>query len=159
MLPFLFLVVPVLEIATFIAVGSEIGVLPTILLVIATAITGVSLMRIQGLGTLNRIRVALDQGKVPDRELVHGLMILLAGVLLLMPGFLTDILGILLFVPPIRDLAWRFLRSRVGVVVSSGGFSGFGGFARRPDDGRTIELDEDEFSRTDRGDSRSPRLP
>jgi UPF0716 protein FxsA len=156
MLPFLFLVMPILEIATFIVVGSEIGVLPTILLVIATAVTGASLMRIQGLGALNRIRIALDSGEAPDRELVHGLMILLAGVLLLIPGFLTDILGILLFVPPIRDLAWRFLRGRIGVVVSSGSF---GGFSRRADDGRTIELDQDEFSRTDRGDGRSPRLP
>jgi UPF0716 protein FxsA len=144
MLPFLFLIVPVLEIATFVLVGSQIGVLPTIGLVIVTAIVGATMLRVQGFATLNRIREQIDRGQLPDRELVHGLMILLAGVLLMMPGFITDTLGLLLFIPAVRDLAWQMLRQRIMVVARS---PGFGGFARRRDDGRTIDLDSDEFSR------------
>ena len=70
-------------------------------------------------------------------------MILLAGVLLLIPGFVTDIIGLLLFLPPVRDLAWRFLRRRIDIVTT-----GFGGFSR-PSAGsrdKTIDLDEDEYS-------------
>ena len=79
-------------------------------------------------------------------------MVLLAGILLLIPGFVTDILGLLLFLPPVREIAWRFLKSRI--VVSAGSF---GGFARpgarsgarasdRQRGGKTIDLDEDEYS-------------
>lgn len=144
MLPFLFLVVPILEIATFVVVGSQIGVLTTIGLVIVTALTGATLLRVQGFATLNRIREQVDRGQVPDRELVHGLMILLAGLLLMTPGFITDTLGLLLFIPAVRDLAWQMLRQRIMVVARS---QSFGGFARRYDDRRTIDLDSDEFSR------------
>lgn len=75
-------------------------------------------------------------------------MVLLAGVLLLLPGFLTDLLGLLLFIPPVRDLAWRFLRSRA-TIVTDFSFTGFR--ATRSRDDRTIDLDEDEYSRTTPG--------
>ncbi len=144
LIPFLLLAVPMMEIAAFIAVGSQIGVFPTLALVVLTAVAGSILLRIQGFGLIDRIRQVLEAGGVPDRELVHGVMILLAGVLLLTPGFVTDTMGFLLFIPPIRDAAWRFLRSRVIVV------SGLDGGARRPgrkgwDDGRTIDLDADDY--------------
>jgi UPF0716 protein FxsA len=137
---------PLLEIATFVVVGSEIGVLWTIALVVLSSIAGSILLRVQGFGALARIRRELDAGRDPGRELAHGAMIMLAGILLLIPGFVTDILGLLLFVPPIRELAWRFLKRRM-VVVSSFG-SGFGGFRRETRDGKTIDLDEEEFHRT-----------
>ena len=130
------LALPLIEIAGFVVVGSEIGVLATIALVILSGVAGSILLRIQGFGVLTRIRAELEAGRDPGRELAHGAMILLAGILLLIPGFVTDIVGLLLFVPPVRDLVWRFLKRR---VVVSGSFSaGFGGFrrpqARRQDD-------------------------
>ena len=128
-IPLLLLALPFLEIAGFVVVGERIGVLPTLGLVVATGVLGAFLMRLQGFGIMSRIQSEMKDGRDPGRELAHGVMILLAGVLLLIPGFITDILGLLLFVPPLRDMAWRFLRSRVSVV--SGGFGGFARADRR----------------------------
>lgn len=141
LIPFLLLVVPLAEIATFVIVGGQIGVLPTIGLVLATAVTGTILLRIQGFGVMARIRATMDAGGMPGRDLVHGFMIMAAGLLLLTPGFITDTIGLLLFVPAIRDFAWSFVRERVVVTASAS-------YQRRPArDGRTIDLDDDEFER------------
>lgn len=156
LIPLFILLMPLIEIAGFILVGSEIGVLATIALILGSTILGGMLMRIQGLGALSRIRAEMERGNVPDRELVHGLMIMVAGILLVLPGFLSDILGLALFIPAVRNLAWRFLRGRI-VVVSSGTRTGAGGgWGERP---RTIDLDEDEFSRRagERNDPQDPR--
>lgn len=155
-LPFLFLAVPVTEITVFILVGSQIGVLPTVLLVLFTAAAGATLLRIQGFGVLSRIRAQMDAGMLPGRELGNGAMILAAGVLLLTPGFVTDSLGLLLFIPQVRDRIWRFLASRVTVV------SGFGPNARRPGrpagDG-VVDLDPDEFSVREPGGPKNADSP
>ena len=147
LIPFALLVIPLLEIAAFVVIGGQIGVFPTLALVVVTAIIGSILLRVQGFGLLNRIQNEMNAGRVPARELVHGVMLLLAGVLLLTPGFVTDAAGFLLFVPPVRDGVWAFLRRRV-VVVGPGG-TGTGPQDRRPGagDGRTIDLDEDDFVR------------
>ena len=137
LIPIFFLVLPLIEIAGFVLVGSQIGVLPTLGLVVATSIAGAMLLRAQGFGMMSRIRAELAAGRDPSRELAHGVMILLAGILLLIPGFFTDILGILLFLPPLRDSAWRFARGRIR-------FFGFDGL--RPQGGKTIDLDEDDYS-------------
>ncbi len=139
------LLLPLAEIATFVVVGSKIGALATVALTIATSVIGAVLMRWQGFGILGRLQRELDKGGSPGRELAHGAMVLLAGVLLLIPGFLTDLLGFLLFIPPIRDLAWRLLRSRA-TVVTYFSFTGFRTTHSRDD--HIIDLDEDEFSRT-----------
>jgi UPF0716 protein FxsA len=143
----LVLALPLLEIAGFVVVGRQIGVLPTLGLVIATAIAGSVLLRVQGFGVLSRIRKELDAGRDPSRELANGVMIALAGVLLLVPGFITDILGILLFLPPVRAFAWRQLRDKVDVTTTFRSGAGFG-FARTGPGGRgkTIDLDEGEYS-------------
>jgi UPF0716 protein FxsA len=134
---------PFIEIAGFIIVGRQIGVLPTLGLAFAMGIVGAILLRVQGFGVMTRIRKEMLAERDPSRELAHGVMILLAGVLLLIPGFVTDILGILLFLPPVRDLAWRFLRKRVDITTGGmGGFSWSSGKTR----GKTIDLDEDEYS-------------
>ncbi|MBO6717136.1 MAG: FxsA family protein [Rhizobiaceae bacterium] len=138
LIPFLLLAVPLAEIATFVVVGGQIGVLATIGLVLATAVTGSILLRIQGFGVMARIRASLDAGGMPGRDLVHGFMIMAAGLLLLTPGFITDTVGLLLFVPAIRDLAWSLVRDRVVVAASA---------PRRGPGGRTIDLDADEFER------------
>ena len=111
-IPIFILALPLIEIAGFVVVGRQIGVLPTLGLVVATGILGAILLRIQGFGVMTRIRKETQAGRDPSREVAHGVMVLLAGVLLLIPGFVTDIIGLLLFLPPVRDLAWRYLRRR-----------------------------------------------
>lgn len=143
----LLLALPLIEIAVFVLVGSQIGVLPTIGLVVLSGIAGGALLRIQGFGILSRIRRQVEAGRDPGRELAHGVMILLAGILLLIPGFVTDILGILLFIPPIRDLGWHLVRDRITFVGGIGGGFGAPPGADGRGDGKTIDLDEDEYSK------------
>jgi UPF0716 protein FxsA len=150
LIPLALLVIPALEIAVFIIVGQYIGVMATLAMIFITAIIGSILLRVQGFGLLRDIQKILDQGGVPGRELVHGVMILLAGVLLLTPGFVTDTIGFLLFIPPIRDLAWQFVRTRIVVHAGHSHKEWQGGEAR---DSRTIDLDETEFSEKANPDS------
>ncbi len=146
--PLLFLAYLLAEIAAFILVGDAIGVLPTLGLILLSGVVGVVLMRHQGFGVISRLRSEQSAGRVPGREILHGFMILLAGVLLLLPGFLTDIVGLLLFIPAVRDGAWNIIRDKITIVTNRRGFaSGFG--TRSPRD-RVVDLDDDEFSRTDR---------
>lgn len=104
LLALIFIGLPLLEIAVFIQVGDAIGVWPTILATVATALAGSLLLRAQGLAALNRARVQMDQGQLPAREMFEGVCLVLAGALLLVPGFVTDALGLLLFFPPFREL-------------------------------------------------------
>lgn len=147
------LALPILEIAAFILVGGQIGVLPTIGLVVLATIAGGILLRIQGFGALRRIQRDMEEQRDPGREIAHGAMIMLAGILLLIPGFITDIIGLLLFIPPVRDLAWRFLRTRMTVITPfSFDFPGRrGGGGHR---GKTIDLNEGDYSR--QSDPNSP---
>ena len=98
-----FIAVPLVEIGVFIQVGGLIGLWPTLAVVVLTAIIGTWLLRQQGLATLGRARAQMDQGVLPTRELFDGICLLFAGALLLTPGFVTDTVGFLLFVPPLRD--------------------------------------------------------
>ncbi len=148
--PFLLLVVPIVEIATFIAIGGQIGIALTLLMILVTAVIGSILLRIQGLSLIQEIQSKVASGEVPGRALGDGAMIMVAGILLLTPGFVTDGIGFLLFVPAIRTVIWSFLASRIKV-----GRPGMDPFAqqqqeRRADpydaDGQTIELDQDEYS-------------
>ncbi|RLP23753.1 FxsA family protein [Mesorhizobium sp. YM1C-6-2] len=146
-IPLFLLALPFLEIAGFVVVGQQIGLFYTLALVVAAGVLGAVLLRVQGFGVMTRVRRELDAGGDPSRELAHGAMILLAGVLLLIPGFITDIVGLLLFLPPVRDAAWRFLRSRVSVSTRGfGGFAASGTGPSRRRDGKTIDLDADEYS-------------
>ena len=153
-IPLFLLALPFVEIAGFVIVGSQVGVLATLALVIAAGVLGALLLRVQGFGVMARVRKELDAGRDPSRELANGAMILVAGILLLIPGFFTDIIGLLLFLPPVRALAWRFLKSRV--VISTAGFGGFARpGARSGTRGKTIDLDADEYS--DSGPDSGPR--
>lgn len=105
-----FILIPLLEIGLFIEIGGAIGALPTIALVIITAVLGVALLRLQGLITLARIREKLSRDEIPAVDMVEGLMLLVAAVLLLTPGFFTDAVGFLCLVPALRrPLAIRLL--------------------------------------------------
>ncbi len=150
-IPLLLLTIPLLEIAAFIVIGGKIGVLATLAMVFATAVIGSILLRIQGFGLINKIRMETEQGRVPGRELVHGVMILIAGILLLTPGFVTDAMGFLLFIPAVRDFGWRLVRDRVVIVARQG--MGSGSAHPRPGDPKTIDLDEDEFTSSGNPDS------
>jgi UPF0716 protein FxsA len=104
-----FLAVPVIELYLLIQVGSVIGVFPTILLVIFTAALGATLVRQQGFATWQRLQANLAQGITPAYELIEGLLLLLGGLLLLTPGFFTDILGFACLVPSIREKLARYI--------------------------------------------------
>ena len=138
LLIFLFLIaIPIAEIAVFIQVGEEIGVWPTIGLCLATALAGSFLLRQQGLATLNSARIQLDQGKMPVGEMLHGLALMLAGALLLVPGFVTDTVGLLLFVPGVRR--WLMGGLLAGLVKTGAVFTasaGFSGPGQRQGQGR-----------------------
>ena len=155
LVPLVLLGLPIAEIAVFILVGQYIGLWPTLGLILLTAIAGSVLMRVQGFGLLARIRDETRQGRVPGRELVHGVMIFLAGILLLTPGFITDALGVLLFIPAVREIAWRFLKDRI-VVVTPFGRTGSAppGYGRPTNRKPVIDLDSDDFHRDP--DSESP---
>ncbi|KFX68352.1 exclusion suppressor FxsA [Pseudomonas taeanensis MS-3] len=108
----LFLLFPVIELALLIKVGSAIGVLPTLLLVIGTAILGSVLLRIAGVATAWRAREKLARGELPEQEVIEGLFIAIGGGLLLLPGFISDIFGVLCLIPFTRRLLVSKVRQR-----------------------------------------------
>ena len=110
----LFFTVPLAEIYVLLEVGQIIGVLPTIGLVVLTAVIGVTLIRAQGLSTLMRAHQSLDRGELPAVPMLEGAFLLVAGALLLTPGFVTDTIGFLCLVPPLRrHLIETFLARRL----------------------------------------------
>jgi UPF0716 protein FxsA len=123
--PFLLLIVPILEIGVFILIGGQIGVAYTLLGIVLTALIGSILLRRQGMALLSQVQSEFNQGKVPGKALAHGVMLLVAGLLLLTPGFVTDSLGFLLFIPPVRDGIWAFFASRMTVQTFGGQAAGF----------------------------------
>src|SRR6266545_3155264 len=104
-----FLLVPIAELAVLVAVGSQIGYLNTFVLMVVLSLTGAWLARREGLGAWRRLQAALVEGRMPTVEVADGAMILLAGALLLTPGFLSDVVGVLLLLPPVRAVARRWL--------------------------------------------------
>lgn len=150
--PFVLLAWPFLEIAGFVIVGREIGVLATIGLTLLMGVIGSILLRRQGFGVMRRAQAEIDAGRDPGREIANGAMILVAGVLLLLPGFVSDIFGLALFIPPVRDAVWRLIKSRINVVTDFGP-----GMRRR--DPRTIDLDPDEYSANSPGGKPDPNSP
>lgn len=157
-LPFapLFLVLPLLEIAVFVIVGRQIGVLPTLGLVALTTLIGSLLLRRQGFGALRRITEEAQAGRIAGRDLVDGLMIALAGTLLIVPGFITDLFGLLLFIPAVRNRVWSLIGRRI--VVFGGGVRG-GGARRGEGQGPTIDLDAEDYRSTPSSDSPWRRTP
>ena len=99
----LFIAIPIAEIAVFIQAGERFGLWPTLGLIILTALLGATLLRFQGLRTLHRVQESLSHGEMPIGEVFNGLCLLIAGALLITPGFLTDSFGFALFVPRIRQ--------------------------------------------------------
>jgi UPF0716 protein FxsA len=121
----LFIAVPAVELALLIRVGGEIGLLATVMIIVATGVAGWSLLKLQGLQTLARIRQEMAQGQMPATEMVAGLVLLGSGLFLLTPGFLTDTVGFLMLVPTIRRaVARRLIQRYQGRIVRPGEFRG-----------------------------------
>lgn len=144
--PALFVIIfglPLLETYILLRVGHVIGALPTIGLVIATAVFGSAMLRRQGVATFRRVQQTLARGEMPASEMLEGAMLLVAGALLITPGFITDTLGFLCLVPPLR----RYLSKRLLTRLMRSGkvdMHMYGGGSRndqRDSSGRTIEGD------------------
>ena len=113
-------IVPLAELFILIKIGSHIGGLNTILLVLMTAMLGVLLARLQGLRTLQQIQLNLSQGQIPAEELIDGVLILFGGILLITPGVLTDLFALVLLFPFTRTYFKRWLRRRFDRMMASG---------------------------------------
>ncbi len=142
----LFIGIPIVEISVFIQVGDIIGLWPTIAIVILTALIGTTLLRQQGLSTLIRAQNTLNEGNVPAAELFDGVCLLLAGAFLLTPGFVTDSIGFLLFLPPfralIRDNVINFVIKNAKIhVVNADGHSQQPHAHKKPNDPTIIDAD------------------
>lgn len=148
LLPLFFLLLPLGEIACFILVGRRIGLMPTLSLVVLSGVAGIVLMRIQGLGVLTRLKRSGQDGGAPGKELLDAAMIMIAGILLLIPGFISDVVGLALFLPPVRTLLWNRLMRNIVVVDIGGMRPGQGQPQTGPQ--RTIDLDENDYRRDDR---------
>lgn len=140
----LFIVVPLLELAVILEVGRQIGVAPTIAVLIADSMLGALLMRTQGRAAWRRFTAASRSGRPPAREVLDGILIVAGGALLLTPGFLTDALGLALLFPPTRAMIRRILARRLlhrmvaGLTVPPGPV-GSPGARRTPARGPDVE--------------------
>ena len=155
-IPFLLLFIPILEIAVFIMVGGQIGVISTLGMILVTAILGSILLRIQGFATLARIQEQSRNGAIPGKELVSGVMIMIAGVLLLTPGFVTDSIGFLLFFPPFRQFLWSSIASKVVIKTTNTfqeGANPFSNHHANQNSEDVVDLDPSEFSEKENPDS------
>jgi UPF0716 protein FxsA len=156
----LFIVVPIVELYVIIQVGQAIGVVPTLALLVADALLGSLLLRQQGRGAWRRFNAALAERRFPGREVADGLMIAVGGTLLLTPGFVTDIFGLALLIPPSRAVLRGLLRrvaARRFVVLGAasrmpGGWPTGGA---PPDDGRSYDYE----GTAEEVDADDPRLP
>lgn len=148
-----FIAIPLLEIALLIKVGQVIGFWATILIVIATAVLGTWLLHRQGMETLRRVISSMDDGKPPVQPVLEGFLLIIAGLLLLTPGIITDTLGLILLIPPVRELVVRYGLDRM-FIVTVGERTWRPGPSRGSDTGRG-----DGWADTDTEDAGSIRRP
>ncbi|MBU1175197.1 MAG: FxsA family protein [Alphaproteobacteria bacterium] len=136
-----FLIVPMIEIGLFILLGQAIGLWPTLLGVVVTAVIGSAIIRSQGLSLIADIQRHMQSGRLPAMQLFEGLLVGIAGALLLTPGYFTDTIGFLLLVPPLRQALYAFLKTRIRV---DGFTSGPGHEPRSRRDG-IVDLKDDDW--------------
>lgn len=117
----LFTLVPLVELVVLLQIGARIGAAPALALVVGTGLAGAWLARREGSRSWAAVRRELEAGRLPGRELLHALLILIAGVTLITPGIFTDAAGILLLLPPVRSATIRGIRRRFGGSLGSGG--------------------------------------
>jgi UPF0716 protein FxsA len=150
MLPGFVLLLPLAEIAGFVIVGRAVGLLTTLGLVVLSVVIGMALLRRQGIGILQRMSTEGRNGVIPGRELLRPAMLVIASLLLIVPGFISDIIAIALFIPAVRDLAWNYIRKRFVIVEATRGStaSQSSGFSNQSKpDSKVVDLDEDDYRR------------
>lgn len=145
-LPLLLIAWPIAEIATLVWVGGYLGVINTVGLVLLAAFGGLALFRYVGFGLLRRVQIELSGGRMPAGTLLEGFIVLVAGVLLILPGFLSDVMAFLLLFAPVRRLIIVTIGARLTVSTVSTGYR------RQKEDG-VVDLDEDEWESRRNGDS------
>ena len=134
----LFFIVPLIEIFVLIQVGGAIGAIPTVFLVVFTAVLGALLLRVQGFATIGRVQATLARGELPAMELLEGAMLLFGGALLLTPGFFTDAIGFVCLIPQLRQPLIRWVMKRG--LMKAGVVDGFSSdSSTRPKGPRTLE--------------------
>ncbi len=144
----IFVVTPIVELAVIIQVAGSTGVMNTIGLLVLVSLVGAWLVRREGLGILRRAQAELAKGRMPGRELVDGLLVLLAGALMLTPGFVTDAVGLALLLPPVRAVLRLVATRRLSRSVDAGRTrwtfgmrSERGGFTTGPSGGPILDAD------------------
>jgi UPF0716 protein FxsA len=164
LLVILFIVVPIAELYVIIQVGEAIGIWPTLLLLLFDALLGSLLLRHQGRGAWRRFNEALAQRRFPGKEVADGLLIVIGGTLLLAPGFITDIFGIFLLIPPTRAIARAILKrftigrfTVIGMPGGAGPFGGPGSAGQRPS--RDYDYDVSAEEMPTNGNSSGHQLP
>ena len=136
----LFVIVPIIEITVLMQVGALLGAWPTMAIVIITAWLGAKNVRRQGLATLNSVQTKMAQGQMPSDEIVTGLLLLVAGVTLITPGFVTDAFGLLLLVPQVRQSLVKTVQKHIVTAnVQSSGFTYHGEFSQSGTENGSIE--------------------
>ena len=143
-----FVVTPIVELAVIVQVAGSTGVMNTIGLLVLVSLVGAWLVRREGLGILRRAQAELAEGRMPGRELVDGLLVLLAGALMLTPGFVTDTVGLALLLPPVRAVLRMVANRRLSRSVDAGRTrwtfgmrSRDGGFTTGPAGGPILDVD------------------
>jgi UPF0716 protein FxsA len=140
-----FILLPIVEITLLINIGSNIGAGTTILLIITTAMVGVGLVRYQGFSILRDAQSQISKGQPPAKALAHGIFVLLAGLMLIIPGFFTDGIGFLLLMPPVRSLLLDFVIGNIVTEFTSDFSAKFysGGFSQNREARPTPANDDD----------------
>jgi len=143
----LFIAIPIIEIAVLIQVGELFGLWPTIAIVIASAWLGAKYVRQQGIATMQAVQTKMAQGQMPSTEIVTGLLLLVAGVLLVTPGFVTDIFGLSLLIPSVRLAITALVQKKMIINQANVGTSFNPGSANQSEAGNIYEHDaQDGFS-------------
>ncbi|MDR9808555.1 FxsA family protein [Rhizobium hidalgonense] len=148
-LPAFILLLPLAEIAGFVIVGRAIGLWLTLALVMLGFVLGMILLRRQGIGILRRMSSEGRNGVMPGRELLQPAMNVIASLLLIIPGFITDVIAILILIPPVRDFVWRWVAKRFVTVHTRGGFSTGPqpDFRDRKPNSKVVDLDDEDYHR------------
>ncbi len=136
-----FIVVPLAELYVILKVGDAIGVGWTLLLLVADSLLGSLLLRSQGRSVWRRFNTTLAEGRMPHREVIDGVLVVFGGAFLITPGFLTDIVGLLLLVPPTRALIRPLVMRRLGKRVAVGVAGGPGATRRQPPNGAGFDVE------------------
>ncbi len=152
----IFIGVPIAELYVIYKVGDAIGVLPTLLLLAADSVLGSLLLRSQGRSVWRRFNEAMAAGRVPHKELQHGVAVIFGGAFLITPGFLTDVVGLLLLLPPTRAVILRLVTRSITRRMSARVIAGGG--PRRPPRHADVEGTATDYPDSGSSDPAPPRL-